>query len=100
MVCPIFAKMVPCPANQARLQRDPAACAKAGIEDFHPHDFRHTFGSRLARATKNIKLVQKAIDHSNIKSTLRYVSVQQEEIVEARGRVQTARAPLRLVAAE
>lgn len=77
-----------------------AACAKAGIEDFHPHDFRHTFGSRLARATNNIKLVQKAMDHSNIKSTLRYVSVQQEEIVEARGRVQTARAPLRLVAAE
>ena len=77
-----------------------AACKKAGIEDFRPDDFRHTFGSRLARTTKNIKLVQKAMDHSNIKSTLRYVSVQQEEIVEARGLIKTARPTLKLAAAE
>lgn len=68
-----------------------AACATAGIMDFHPHDFRHTFGSRLMRDTGNLKLTQEAMEHASIASTLRYTHVQQEEVLEARARLSVSR---------
>jgi len=68
-----------------------AACATAGINDFKPHDFRHTFGSRLMRDTGNLKLTQEAMEHASITSTLRYTHVQQDEILEARARLSVAR---------
>lgn len=64
------------------------AIVKAGIRDFRLHDFRHTFGSRAYRAAGgNIKTLQKAMDHSSIKSTLRYVAVDQAEVMKLRSSV-------------
>lgn len=56
--------------------------AKAGVKDFRFHDFRHDFGSKLLRATGNVKLVQKAMNHADIKSTLRYAHVLDEDVAQ------------------
>lgn len=45
--------------------------AKAGVKDFRFHDYRHDFGTKLLRDCGNLKLVQKAMNHTDIKSTLR-----------------------------
>jgi integrase len=57
--------------------------ANAGVKDFRFHDFRHDFGSKLLRETKNLKLVQRALNHADIKSTLRYAHVLDDEIASA-----------------
>lgn len=49
--------------------------ADSGVTGFRFHDFRHDFGSKLLRTTGNLKLVQKAMNHRDIKSTLRYAHV-------------------------
>ena len=64
------------------------ALATAGIKDFRPHDFRHTFGSRAARKSGgNIKVLQNSMDHSSIRSTLRYINVLQDEVTGLRANV-------------
>ncbi len=54
--------------------------AKAKVEDFRFHDFRHDFASKLLRRTGNLKLVQKALNHADIKTTVRYAHVLDEEL--------------------
>ena len=49
---------------------------KAGInKQISPHSFRHTFGSDLLEETKNIRLVQKALGHSNLSTTMIYTHI-------------------------
>lgn len=57
-----------------------AALASAGIEHFRPHDLRHTRGTRIVRATGNLAAAQGALAHSNIKTTMRYVHVSDDDI--------------------
>jgi integrase len=54
--------------------------AKAGVKDFRFHDYRHDFGTKLLRETGNLKLVQKALNHRDIKSTLRYAHVLDQDV--------------------
>jgi integrase len=54
--------------------------AKAKVDDFRFHDFRHDFASKLLRQTGNLKLVQKALNHADIKTTIRYAHVLDEEL--------------------
>jgi len=64
------------------------AIEAAGIQDFHPHDFRHTFGTRAAQAAGgNIKVVQTAMDHGSLESTMRYIQVLPGEVRALRSRV-------------
>jgi integrase len=65
--------------------------AKAGVKDFRFHDYRHDFGTKLLRDSGNLKLVQKAMNHADIKSTLRYAHVLDEEVAEAIERVAKSR---------
>ena len=44
----------------------------AGIRDFHWHDLRHTFASRLAMAGVSIGAIQLALGHKSIAMTVRY----------------------------
>ena len=67
------------------------ACDAAGIPDFHPHDFRHTFASRALRKDPNLKKLQEALDHSSIKSTARYAHVLEEDVVKMRSWVTVSR---------
>ncbi len=57
--------------------------AQADVNNFRFHDFRHTFATELLRETHNIKLVQKALNHADITSTLRYAHVLDEEVAAA-----------------
>jgi len=53
------------------------------VEDISPHTLRHTFATDLYRETKNIRLVQKALGHSNLTSTMIYTHIVDEELEEA-----------------
>ena len=57
--------------------------AKSGVKDFRFHDFRHDFGTKVLRETGNLKLTQKALNHRDIKSTLRYAHVLDEDVAAA-----------------
>lgn len=52
----------------------------AGVQDFRFHDFRHDLATKLLRATGNLKKVQKALSHADIKTTSRYAHVLDEEV--------------------
>jgi integrase len=64
---------------------------KSGVKDFRFHDYRHDFGTKLLRETGNLKLVQKAMNHRDIKSTLRYAHVLDEDVASAVERVAKSR---------
>ena len=57
---------------------------KAGI-DKHvtPHTLRHTFATDLYRETKNIRLVQKALGHADLSTTMIYTHIVDDELEEA-----------------
>lgn len=57
--------------------------AAASVEDFRFHDFRHDLATKLLRATGNLKMVQKALSHADIKTTTRYAHVLDEEVAGA-----------------
>ncbi|WP_245330456.1 site-specific integrase [Bradyrhizobium sp. AS23.2] len=56
---------------------------RAKVNDFRFHDFRHDFGTKLLRDSGNLKLVQKAMNHRDIKSTMRYAHVLDEDVAAA-----------------
>jgi integrase len=66
----------------ATVLRKPWAEAKkaAGIEGFRFHDLRHTAGTRIVRATGNIALAKRALEHKSIRSTLRYAHVLNDDV--------------------
>jgi integrase len=64
---------------------------KAGVKGFRFHDYRHDFGTKLLRDCGNLKLVQKAMNHRDIRSTLRYAHVLDEDIAAAVERVAQSR---------
>jgi site-specific recombinase XerD len=56
---------------------------KAEIEEVgrvSPHTLRHTFATRLYRETSNIRMVQKALGHSDLSTTMIYTHVVDEEL--------------------
>ncbi|MES2166553.1 MAG: site-specific integrase [Pseudomonadota bacterium] len=64
---------------------------RAALADFRFHDYRHDFGTKLLRDSGNLKLVQRAMNHRDIKSTLRYAHVLDEDIAAAVERVAKSR---------
>ena len=58
--------------------------AKAEIEKrVHPHMLRHTFATDLLRESRNIRLVQKALGHVDLSTTMLYTHVHDIEVEEA-----------------
>lgn len=57
--------------------------AKAGVSGFRFHDLRHDLATKLLRETGNLKLVQRALNHSDLKTTLRYAHVLDTEVAAA-----------------
>jgi integrase len=65
--------------------------ADAAVTDFRFHDYRHDFATKLLRDAGNLKLVQKALNHADIKTTTKYAHVLDEEVATALDRVQKSR---------
>lgn len=66
-----------------------AALEAAGLSEARFHDLRHTAAARaLAGAGGNIKVVQKMLGHVDIKTTLRYLRAQVDDVREAMEKAQ------------
>jgi integrase len=55
-------------------------CKEAGVEDFTPHDFRHTFITRKRREGHDPIKIMKATGHKTVSMYLRYNTVTEEEL--------------------
>ena len=56
---------------------------KTGIgKDVHPHMLRHTFGTEFYRQTKDIRMVQKALGHANVATTMIYTHIVDDDLEE------------------
>lgn len=60
-----------------------AACRRAGLEDFHFHDLRHTFASQLVMNGVDLKAVQELLGHADLTMTLRYSHLSQAHLQNA-----------------
>jgi integrase len=56
---------------------------EAGVVDFRFHDHRHDRATKLLRQTRNLKLVQLALNHANISTTAKYAHVMNEDLAAA-----------------
>ncbi len=59
------------------------ACRKAGIEDLHFHDLRHTAGTRLINKGADLVSVSKILGHASLKTTQRYLHTDINQIADA-----------------
>jgi len=58
--------------------------AKAGIDkNISPHTLRHSFATDFYRETSKIRLVQKALGHSDLSTTMIYTHIFDEEVESA-----------------
>jgi integrase len=67
------------------------AIARSGVKNFRFHDYRHDLATKLLRETGNLKTVQKALNHANIKTTTRYAHVLDDEVARDLETVQKSR---------
>lgn len=72
------------------------ALKEAGVEDYRFHDNRHTFGSRVTRASGNLKVTQKLMAHTNIATTTRYVHALEDDMRDALFAAESRNSPERL----
>jgi site-specific recombinase XerD len=61
------------------------------VTDFRFHDFRHDFATKLLRETRNLKLVQRALNHADIKTTTKYAHVLDDEVAAGLDAMQKSR---------
>ena len=79
----------------------------AGIADFHFHDLRHTFATRLGDAGCNVTTIARLLGHLNIQMSMRYThasddtlrnAVEYAQSCRVTNASQTAKQPLTRVA--
>lgn len=56
---------------------------KANLTDFRFHDLKHTVGTRLAEKCVPVPVIKEVLDHSDIKTTMRYVHTADKQILSA-----------------
>ena len=55
--------------------------ANAKVTDVHPHRFRRTFATNLAKRGMNVQTIAKLMGHSDIQTTMVYVSLDESKII-------------------
>ena len=55
--------------------------SRAGVSNVHPHRFRRTFATGLARRGMDIQEVQKLLGHSGVNTTMKYVNVSDSKVM-------------------
>lgn len=73
------------------------ALKDAGITDFRFHDLRHTNGTRVLRATGNLKLAGRVLGHQSLASTMRYAHVLLSDMKEGLEAMESRNSPGRTV---
>jgi integrase len=68
------------------------ACRLVGIENFHWHDLRHSFASRLAMAGVPIRTIADLMGHTQVQTTVRYAHLAPGYLAEAVERLAAAAA--------
>ena len=59
-------------------------CNRADLPDWvHPHTFRHTFATDLYKKSKDIRMVQKALGHADLSTTMIYTHIVDDELEDA-----------------
>ena len=53
---------------------------RAGVKNVHPHRFRRTFATNLAKRGMDIQEIQRLMGHSNINTTLVYISIDDTKV--------------------
>ena len=66
------------------------ACERAGIDNFTPHDLRHTCASWLAQAGVPIITIKEIMRHSDITTTMRYAHLAPKDLAAGVGMQDTA----------
>ncbi len=56
------------------------ALREADVDDFRWHDLRHTFATWLGQRGAGLQVVQKALGHSKIETTMRYLHVIRSDV--------------------
>jgi len=81
----IFTTLAGKPVSRRYVQKMVARlAAKAGIKkNVHPHTLRHSFATDLYRETSKIRLVQKALGHSDLSTTMIYTHIVDDELEDA-----------------
>lgn len=74
-------RFVFCTRNWRKLWE--AGLKEAGIDDFRWHDLRHTFATWLRQEGTPLEVVQRALGHKHITTTMRYAHVADRELQEA-----------------
>lgn len=64
------------------------ACRKAGIQDFHFHDLRHTFASHQVMSGTDLTTVSKLLGHSTILMTMKYSHLSPDHMLKAMKRME------------
>ena len=62
-----------------------AALRDAGIDDFRWHDLRHTFATWLGTKGAGLQVIQKALGHADVRTTMKYLHVIRGDVAQAVG---------------
>lgn len=57
--------------------------ALVNADEISPHTLRHTFATRLLRRSGNIRMVQKALGHADLSTTMLYTHIVDDELEDA-----------------
>lgn len=53
---------------------------RAGVDDVHPHRFRRTFATLLAKRGMDVREIQKLLGHKNLNTTMLYINTETETV--------------------
>lgn len=78
---PVFPSRSGAPLSSRQAQaRFRSWCRRAGIRAASPHTLRHSFAMRLLRRTRDLSIVQRALAHRSIMSTVVYAQADDEAV--------------------